>query len=95
MVWHHYQIKGMAYKFDDFFESVADYMLFECNEKEEVPGHLLHHAQNKLISIKDYVERQEKREKTRWRSSNNILLSGEGRHYPILQIMRGQGVASP
>lgn len=29
--WHHYHLKGMAYFHDDFFEQVADLLLFETN----------------------------------------------------------------
>ncbi|MEM9218027.1 MAG: ATP-binding protein [Cyanobacteria bacterium P01_F01_bin.150] len=30
--WHHYHLKGMAYFHDDFFEHVAELLLFETNE---------------------------------------------------------------
>ena len=31
MEWHHYHIKSMAVQFDDFFEAVADTVIFEVN----------------------------------------------------------------
>ncbi|HEY0005808.1 MAG TPA: ATP-binding protein [Pyrinomonadaceae bacterium] len=31
-LWHHYHLKGMAYYHDDFFEKVADMLLFETSQ---------------------------------------------------------------
>lgn len=43
--WHHYHLKGMAYFYDEFFNAVADLLLFETNRG--------------MMSLKDYLPKNE------------------------------------
>ena len=50
-VWHHYHLKGMALFYDDFFEQVAELLLFQTNAK----------ANNGLMSLQDYLTKNRAR----------------------------------
>lgn len=50
-IWHHYHLKGMAYFHDDFFEQVAELLLFQTNAK----------ANNGLMSLEDYLTKNRAR----------------------------------
>jgi molecular chaperone HtpG len=52
MKWHHYHIKGMALQFDDFFDAIADMVIFEINQKE-ADGRSF-----KMVTLRDYCNMQ-------------------------------------
>jgi hypothetical protein len=58
MEYHHYNLKGMAVEFDDFFDAVADLMIFECNDKVEIRDGAFISQRNRLISMKEYIDHQ-------------------------------------
>ncbi|MEH2306657.1 heat shock protein Hsp90 family protein [Nostoc sp.] len=51
-IWHHYHLKGMAYFHDDFFEQVAELLLFQTNAK----------TNNGLMSLQDYLTKNRSRD---------------------------------
>lgn len=43
--WHHYNLKGAAFYYDDFFESAVEFLLFETNER--------------LLSLSEYLSKND------------------------------------
>jgi molecular chaperone HtpG len=53
MKWHHYQIKGMAVEFDEFFDAIADSILFEVS----VPDTSSTDQSYQMITLPEYVKK--------------------------------------
>src|SRR5262249_16313661 len=56
MEWHHYHIKGMAVEFDEFFDAIADMVIFEVNRPDPSGG--LHAFQQ--LTLPEYLALQSK-----------------------------------
>jgi molecular chaperone HtpG len=56
MEWHHYHIKGMAVEFDEFFDAIADMVIFEVNRPDPRGG--LHAFQQ--LTLPEYLALQSK-----------------------------------
>lgn len=82
--WHHYQIKEMALKFDDFFDVIADLILFEVStpndESSEEPY--------KMMTIPEYLQLQggENNKQTLY------YISQEGSAPQFYQLCQARGI---
>ena len=55
MEWHHYHIKGMAVQFDDFFDAIADTVIFEVS----LPDPKDKSRPFQMLTLPEYMEIQE------------------------------------
>lgn len=55
MEWHHYHIKGMAIQFDDFFDAIADTVIFEVS----LPDAKDMRRSFQMLTLPEYLEMQE------------------------------------